>query len=35
MSSPTREQFVARVLEQLTPAVDARRVQADLWRALG
>jgi serine/threonine-protein kinase len=34
-SSQTREQFVARVLEQLTPAVDARRVQADLWRALG
>jgi serine/threonine-protein kinase len=31
----TREQFVARVLEQLTPSVDARRVQADLWRALG
>jgi serine/threonine-protein kinase len=34
-SSQTREQFVARVLEELTPAVDARRVQADLWRALG
>jgi serine/threonine-protein kinase len=34
-SSHTREQFVARVLEELTPAVDARRVQADLWRALG
>lgn len=33
--SQTREQFVARVLEQLTPSVDARRVQADLWRALG
>jgi len=31
----TREQFVARVLEQLAPSVDARRVQADLWRALG
>jgi serine/threonine protein kinase len=30
----TREQFVARVLEQLAPAVDAHRVQADLWRAL-
>jgi serine/threonine-protein kinase len=34
-NSPTREQFVARVLAQLTPSVDARRVQADLWRALG
>jgi serine/threonine-protein kinase len=33
--SETREQFVARVMEQLTPAVDARRVLADLWRALG
>jgi serine/threonine-protein kinase len=33
--SHTREQFVAHVLEQLTPSVDARRVQADLWRALG
>lgn len=33
--SQTREQFVARVLEELTPAVDAHRVQADLWRALG
>lgn len=33
--SQTREQFVAHVLEQLTPSVDARRVQADLWRALG
>jgi serine/threonine-protein kinase len=33
--SQTREQFVASVLEQLTPSVDARRVQADLWRALG
>ncbi|WP_218511617.1 serine/threonine-protein kinase [Variovorax sp. dw_308] len=33
--SATREQFVAQVLEQLTPSVDARRVQADLWRALG
>jgi serine/threonine-protein kinase len=32
--SHTREQFVARVLEQLTPSVDARSVQADLWRAL-
>jgi len=34
VNSHTREQFVARVLEQLTPTVDARRVQADLWRAL-
>jgi serine/threonine-protein kinase len=34
-TSQTREQFVARVLDQLTPSVDARRVQADLWRALG
>jgi len=33
-NSPTREQFVARVLEQLAPTVDARRVRADLWRAL-
>lgn len=33
--SSTREQFVASVMEQLTPTVDARRVQADLWRALG
>jgi serine/threonine-protein kinase len=33
--SNTREQFVASVMEQLTPTVDARRVQADLWRALG
>jgi len=34
-NSSTREQFVARVVEQLTPSVDARRVQADLWRAFG
>jgi eukaryotic-like serine/threonine-protein kinase len=34
-NSDTREQFVARVLDQLTPSIDARRVQADLWRALG
>jgi serine/threonine protein kinase len=33
--SRTREQFVAHVVEQLTPGMDARRVQADLWRALG
>ena len=34
-NSDTREQFVARVVDQLTPNIDARRVQADLWRALG
>ena len=34
-NSCTREQFVARVLEQLAPTVDARRVRADLWRVLG
>jgi serine/threonine-protein kinase len=33
--SNTREQFVAHVLDELTPSIDARRVQADLWRALG
>jgi eukaryotic-like serine/threonine-protein kinase len=33
--SATREQFVTRVLSQLAPSIDARRVQADLWRALG
>ncbi|MDM0108085.1 serine/threonine-protein kinase [Variovorax sp. J22R24] len=33
--SQTREQFVAHVVDQLTPGIDARRVQADLWRALG
>ncbi|MDM0115677.1 serine/threonine-protein kinase [Variovorax sp. J22R133] len=33
--SQTREQFVAGVIAQLTPTVDARQVQADLWRALG
>jgi len=33
--SQTREQFVAHVVEQLTPGMDARRVQADLWRAFG
>ena len=30
----TREQFILRVLEQLAPSVDARKVQADLLRAL-
>ena len=34
-NSDTREQFVASVVNQLTPNIDARRVQADLWRALG
>jgi serine/threonine protein kinase len=34
-NAPTREQFVARVLQELAPTVDSRRVQADLWRALG
>lgn len=29
----TREQFVARVLEQLAPGVDAKAVQVELWRA--
>lgn len=33
-ASQTREQFVERVLAQLAPTVDGRRVQADLWRAL-
>jgi serine/threonine-protein kinase len=33
-NSDTREQFVDRVINQLTPNIDARRVQADLWRAL-
>ncbi|SFM63382.1 serine/threonine-protein kinase [Variovorax sp. OV329] len=33
--SQTREEFVASVLGQLTPSMDAHRVQADLWRALG
>jgi serine/threonine-protein kinase len=29
----TREQFIAQVLAQLAPGVDAKTVQADLWRA--
>jgi serine/threonine-protein kinase len=33
--SQTREQFVAHVVGELTPSVDARRVQTDLWRAFG
>ena len=32
--SQTREQFIALLVEQLTPGMDVRRVQADLWRAL-
>jgi serine/threonine-protein kinase len=32
--SLTREQFIAQLVEQLTPGIDVRRVQADLWRAL-
>ena len=32
--SGTREQFVANVLGQLAPGVDAQAVQAELWRAL-
>jgi serine/threonine-protein kinase len=31
--STTRDQLVARVLEQLSPGVDANKVQAELWRA--
>jgi serine/threonine-protein kinase len=31
----TREQLVARVLEQVTARVDARTLEADLWRSLG
>jgi serine/threonine-protein kinase len=34
-ASQTREQFIERVLAQLAPTVDGRRVQAELWRALG
>jgi serine/threonine-protein kinase len=30
----TREQFVARVLEQLAAPVDAKAVEAELWRSL-
>jgi eukaryotic-like serine/threonine-protein kinase len=31
--SSTRDQLVARVLEQLSPGADAKQVQAELWRA--
>ena len=34
-NAQTREEFVASVIGQLTPSIDAHRVQADLWRALG
>ena len=33
--SSTREQFVADILSNLTPGVDAKRLETDLWRALG
>jgi serine/threonine-protein kinase len=33
--SSTREQFVADILNNLTPGVDAKRLETDLWRALG
>lgn len=33
--STTREQFVADILSNLTPGVDAKRLETDLWRALG
>jgi serine/threonine-protein kinase len=33
--SSTREQFVADILGNLTPGVDAKRLETDLWRALG
>ena len=33
--STTREQFVADILSNLTPGVDAKRLEIDLWRALG
>jgi serine/threonine-protein kinase len=33
--STTREQFVADILGNLTPGVDAKRLEIDLWRALG
>jgi serine/threonine-protein kinase len=32
--SSTQEQFVADILNNLTPGVDAKRLEADLWRAL-
>jgi serine/threonine protein kinase len=33
--SSTREQFVSDILSNLTPGVDAKRLETDLWRALG
>jgi len=33
--SSTREQFVADILGNLTPGIDAKRLENDLWRALG
>ncbi|HKX44210.1 MAG TPA: hypothetical protein VJO99_23835, partial [Burkholderiaceae bacterium] len=33
--STTREQFVADILSNLTPGVDAKRLETELWRALG
>jgi serine/threonine-protein kinase len=32
--SSTREQFVADILSNLTPGVDAKRLETELWRAL-
>jgi len=32
--SSTREQFVADILNNLTPGVDAKRLETELWRAL-
>ena len=32
--SKTREQFIANLVDEFAPSMDARRVQADLWRAL-
>jgi serine/threonine-protein kinase len=32
--SKTREQFIANLVEEFAPSMDARRVQSDVWRAL-
>ncbi|HEY9028081.1 MAG TPA: hypothetical protein VIP05_27560, partial [Burkholderiaceae bacterium] len=32
--SSTREQFVADILSNLTPGVDAKQLETELWRAL-
>ena len=32
--SSTREQFVADIMSNLTPGVDAKRLETELWRAL-